>query len=348
MLKATKKALLRSCETIGLSPSIAASAWRRNRLLILAYHGVSQDDEDQWSPELYMPASLFSERLETIRRAGCNVLPLDDALRRLYAGTLPERCVALTFDDGASDFYTQAYPILQSYGFPATVYLTTYYCDYNRPVFKGACSYILWKQRSSRLDLESVTGETATFDLSREAAREAALKALVSFAESHQLSAQEKDDLVVKLARTLAFDYDHMLDQRLIHILSPAQVRELCGRGIDIQLHTHRHCSPPGQTELAREIEDNRQRITDITGARAEHLCYPDGVFHDDYLEWLPEMGVRSATTCAPGLASANSHPMALPRLVDTSLLSLTEFKGWLDGVSDFLPQRARRAVAMR
>ncbi|MFL6213175.1 MAG: polysaccharide deacetylase family protein [Blastocatellia bacterium] len=348
MLKATKKALLRSCETIRLSPTIAGSAWRRSRLLILAYHGISQDDEDQWSPELYMPASIFRERLETIKRAGCNVLPLDEAIKRLYAGSLPNRCVALTFDDGASDFYTQAYPLLQAYGYPATVYLTTYYCDYNRPVFRGACSYILWKRRGARLNLKEVTGEAGHYDLTTAAACEAALAAIVAFAERHQLSAQEKDAIAVKLARALAFDYERLLAGRLIHILSPAQVKELVERGVDIQLHTHRHRSPAARAELAREIEDNRQRIIALTGARAEHLCYPDGLFHTDYLEWLPEMGVRSATTCEPGLASANSHPMALPRLVDTSLLSLTEFKGWLNGISDFLPQRARRVAASR
>ncbi|HKP13782.1 MAG TPA: polysaccharide deacetylase family protein [Blastocatellia bacterium] len=348
MLKATKKALLRSCETFGLSSSISGSAWRRGRLLILAYHGISQEDEHLWAPELYMPPAFFRERLETIKRARCNVLPLAEALSKLYAGDLPERCAVLTFDDGASDFYTQALPILQDYGYPATVYLTTYYCDYNRPVFQGACSYILWKRRGARLDLKAVTGEAPHYDLTTEAAGTAAFNAVVDFAERERLSAQEKDELAARLARAVGFDYEAMLAKQLVHILSPSRVKEMAERGVDIQLHTHRHRSPTDRAELAREVEDNRRRIAALAGVQAEHLCYPDGLFHADYLNWLPEMGVRSATTCEPGLASVNSHPMALPRLVDTSLLSLTEFKGWLDGVSDFLPQRARRAAASR
>ena len=44
---------------------------------------------------------------------GCTVLPLDDAVRRLYADDLPPRSVVLTFDDGYVDFERQAYPLLR-------------------------------------------------------------------------------------------------------------------------------------------------------------------------------------------------------------------------------------------
>lgn len=342
MLKAVKKSLLRSCEMLGLSAAVAASAWRRNRLLILAYHGIAQDDEHLWSPAMYMAPEFFRARLQAIKEAGCQVLALSEALEKLYAGELPPRSVALTFDDGPSDFYTQAYPILRDFGYPTTVYLTTYYCDYYKPVFPVACSYLLWKRRGTRLDLKAVTGSELRFELTTEAARAAALKEVYDFADRKKLTGPEKDELSARLARALGWEYESLAEKRLVHLLSPAEVRELAANGVDIQLHTHRHRNPTDRDLFAREIEDNRRRITALTGVRAEHLCYPGGVFYKGYVDWLPEMGVRSATTCVPGLASVKSHPMLLPRVVDSSLLSLTEFKGWLDGVSDCLPQRPR------
>jgi peptidoglycan/xylan/chitin deacetylase (PgdA/CDA1 family) len=293
-----------------------------------------------------MSPAFFRARLQAIKDAGCQVLPLSEALEKLYAGELPPRSVALTFDDGASDFYTQAYPILQDFDYPTTVYLTTYYCDYHKPVFPVACSYLLWKRRDERLDLKAVTGTDLSFELTTEAARAAALKEVLDFAERQKLTGPEKDELSARLARSLGWEYESLAEKRIVHLLSPAEVRDLAASGVDIQLHTHRHRNPTDRNLFAREIEDNRRRITALTGVRAEHLCYPGGVFYSGYLDWLPEMGVRSATTCVPGLASAKSHPMRLPRLVDSSLLSLTEFKGWLAGVSECLPQRPRWAAA--
>jgi peptidoglycan/xylan/chitin deacetylase (PgdA/CDA1 family) len=41
------------------------------------------------------------------------------------SSVLPERPVVLTFDDGFADFFTEALPVLQKYGFSATLYVTT-------------------------------------------------------------------------------------------------------------------------------------------------------------------------------------------------------------------------------
>ncbi len=49
----------------------------------------------------------------------------------------PEKPVVLTFDDGYQDFYTDAFPLLNRFGYSATVFLPTAYIgDAGRP-FKG-------------------------------------------------------------------------------------------------------------------------------------------------------------------------------------------------------------------
>jgi peptidoglycan/xylan/chitin deacetylase (PgdA/CDA1 family) len=342
MLKNLKQAVLGGLKTLGIFTLAQKSRWRRNRLLILAYHGFSLEDEHLWDPDLFMSPDYFRGRMELLKKRGCAVLPLGEAIRRLYANDLPENCVALTFDDGNYDFYKVALPILKELNLPATVYLTTSYVRYNRPVFDAICSYLLWKGRNSTLDLRQIIGQDEKLDLSGDAARAAAYDHLIGFARRRKLSAEEKDALATKLARLLKIDYDALCAKRILHLLNPEEVGRLAAEGVDIQLHTHRHRSPLNRQLFSREIEDNRNSILEMTGSWAWHFCYPGGNFNDKLIAWLEEMKITTATTCDPGLANHKSNPLLLPRLVDTTPLSPIEFEGWLTGVSAALPRRHR------
>jgi peptidoglycan/xylan/chitin deacetylase (PgdA/CDA1 family) len=342
MLKRLKQIALNGLKTTGIFTLIQNSRWRRNRLLILAYHGFSLEDEHLWNPELFMHPDYFRARMQLLKKRGLAVLPLGEAVQRLYANDLPENCVALTFDDGYYDFYKRAYPILKEFNFPSTVYLTTFYVNYNRPIFDSVCSYMLWKGRDQTLDLREITGQDQKLDLSSDASRAAAYDSLVGFARQQKFSAEEMDDLNARLARRLKIDYGALCAKRILHLLTPGEVGQLAAEGVSIELHTHHHRSPLNQQLFRQEIEENRNNIQGMTGSSALHFCYPSGIFDNAFIRWLKDLSVVSATTCDPGFASRRSHHLLLPRVVDTSLQSLIEFEGWLTGASALLPRRQK------
>src|SRR5215207_5812560 len=347
MLKGIKKTALRSLKTAGAFRLVAGSRWRRRRLLILAYHGVSLDDEHLWDGALYLSPETFRSRMRVLESSGATVLPLGEAVERLYADDLPDRAVALTFDDGAYDFYARAFPVVGEFGFPVTLYLTTFYTEFNRPVFDTFCSYLLWKARGRALDLRGLTGAGARVEFSGDAARAGALSALRGFAAEQKLSAEEKDELLRKVARGVGVDYDELSARRVLHLVNPQEVRELASAGVDVQLHTHRHRTPSERGPFLREIEDNRACVRALTGRDdAVHFCYPSGVYERAFLPWLAESGVRTATTCDVGYATRESEPLLLPRLLDVSSLSGVEFEAWLSGVAAVVPRRAHAAYA--
>lgn len=340
MLKKFKQATLGTLQTSGMFRLVENSRWRQRRLLILAYHGISLEDEHLWDYTQFMSPEVFRARLQLLKKNGCTVLPLGEALERLYTSDLPDKCVAITFDDGTCDFHQRAFPILKEFGFPATLYLTTFYSYYNRPVFDVICSYLLWKGRAARLDLRPLTGQDSKLELSSEASRAATTSNLQKFARQQKLKAEEKDALAASLAKQLKLDYDALLARRILHLLTPGEVKQLSAEGVDVQLHTHRHRMPRDRELFLREIEDNRRSIREMTGKQASHFCYPSGVYDQIFLPWLKEAGIVSATTCDLGLASQSSNPLLLPRLLDISSLSPVEFAGWLSGISAALPQR--------
>lgn len=345
MLKKFKQATLRSLKTSGVSTLVQNSRWRRQRLLILAYHGVSTDDQHLWNGSMYVSPEMFRARLEAISKSGCAVLPLAEAITRLYANDLPDRSVAITFDDGNFDYQASAFPLLKEFGFPSTLYLTTFYSHYNKPIFGIFCEYLLWKARNETLDLKKITGRDSRIELSSAAARDTAFREIELHVQSQKSSAEEKTALAEMLAGQLKLDYDALIEKRIMHLLAPEEVTRLAAAGADIQLHTHRHRTPLDRELFLREIEDNRHSIQAMTGLRPSHFCYPSGVYDKRFLPWLQAAGIVSATTCEMGFASRSSNQLLLPRFLDSAALSPIEFESWLTGVSAALPRRRERKV---
>jgi peptidoglycan/xylan/chitin deacetylase (PgdA/CDA1 family) len=328
----------------GLMSAVAGSTWRRERLLILCYHGVSLDDEHHWRPGLYVSPQTLARRFEILRRAEAAVLPLDEAIDRLYANDLPPRAVALTFDDGYQDFLRRAYPLLQQYGYAATVYLPTQRVLQNYPIPQLIVSYLLWKHRAGRLDGRGIAGLDTVYDLADEPTRRRIVLALLARFSHDKLSPRGKDAVVRDVAARLGADYDALVDFGLLRLMTAKQVRRLSEAGISFELHTHRHRTPEDPAHFRKEVDDNRRHLEAIIGRRASHFCYPSGVYRASYPAVLKADGVRSATTCDPDLAARTSDALLLPRFVDTEMVSDIEFESWVTGAACWLPRRTRRA----
>jgi peptidoglycan/xylan/chitin deacetylase (PgdA/CDA1 family) len=91
---------------------------------ILMYHEIAQPPEttsrlavspEAWAAQL---AYLHAEGYQTVTAA-------DLSAAAAGRSPLPDRAVVLTFDDGYADFHSRALPLLDRYGFTATVFVTT-------------------------------------------------------------------------------------------------------------------------------------------------------------------------------------------------------------------------------
>lgn len=342
-----KTSAFRALRSMGAFRLVAASPWRSRRLLILCYHGLSLADEHEWNPDLYVTPEHFRQRLQALRRLGCNVLPLREALQRLHSGTLPPRAVALTFDDGTTDFATRAIPILRDFGMHATLYLTTYYSERRFPIFDTGLSYLLWKARELPVTDAPLDAETGPLRVATAGERADSWRRVRAAADDAALNGAEKDALLRRVAAHLALSYDECFADGKFYIMSPDEVRALPRDLVEISLHTHRHRTPRDRALFAREITENARSVGAILGPTSGivDFCYPSGQYRGEFPGWLEELGVQSATTCVPGLATPASPRMLLPRLLDTTDTPDEVFEAWATGVAELFPRRAKNRL---
>ncbi len=106
---------------------------------ILMYHSISNDRIKKISQYYETSTSpyVFAQHMKYLYENGYQVVNLQEAIDCfLGVKTLKEKTVVITFDDGFRDFYTEAFPVLNSYGFSATVFLPTAFIKNNRLKFK--------------------------------------------------------------------------------------------------------------------------------------------------------------------------------------------------------------------
>lgn len=90
---------------------------------IFMYHQVGHFGAIKTHRASYCDAGRFRAQMRALHWLGVPVLPMSAAASALRGDTpMPDRAVVLTFDDGCRNFREHALPILEEYGYPATVY----------------------------------------------------------------------------------------------------------------------------------------------------------------------------------------------------------------------------------
>lgn len=105
-----------------------ALSWSQDQMVnakVLMYHhiGPLPENPDSVRVGLTVSAEKFESQMKYLSDNGYNVITLTEMYDFVAKGTLPEKSVVLTFDDGYSDNYVYAYPILKKYNMHGTFFI---------------------------------------------------------------------------------------------------------------------------------------------------------------------------------------------------------------------------------
>jgi len=120
---------------------------------ILMYHHIAAMPSTEASQNiLFVSPEHFESQLRWLAAHGYTTVSLDDVVHPV---PMVKKPIILTFDDGYEDAYTQAYLLLQRYGFAGTFYLVVR--DLDRPGFLNDAEIHTMQAAGMRFGSHSIT-----------------------------------------------------------------------------------------------------------------------------------------------------------------------------------------------
>ncbi len=273
---------------------------------ILCYHRVN-DTNTPFFPAIN--SSLFDAQMRFLAKHH-KVVSLADLVEHLN-GDSTEPVLSITFDDGYRDNFTTAFPILQRYSLPATVFLTTGCIDAQAPLWFESLAQAITLTTQEFLDLE--IDIPRRFWLRSEHERLEANSQL--FALLRLLPDSLRQDWLATIVRSLNVAPELHSDR----MLTWDHIRTMRQAGIEFGGHTvtHPFVSKLAPERMTWEVTECKRRIQAEIQAPVRFFAYPNGK-EEDFASWNKDLirtaGYTAAVTTIWGLNYQNTDRMALRR----------------------------------
>jgi len=281
----------------------------RARLSTLIFHRVLPEADPLF------PGEVDAARFDALCRwvAGWfNVLPLDEAVRRLRERSLPARALCITFDDGYADNHDVALPILLRHRLVSTFFIATGFIDGGR-MWNDTVIEAVRHCRAPSLDLSGLGVDgLAVLPLTDNAARRAAIDGILNLIKYRPIA--ERLQLAQRIAELAQVAPSDAL------MMAADQVRALRRAGMQIGAHTVSHpilATLPDDAARA-EIGASKRWLEDLLRERVTLFAYPNGRpgrdFNERSVALAREAGFDAAVTTAKGVADAGTDLFRVPR----------------------------------
>lgn len=290
----------------GTDKVMGALAGFTNAPVVLGYHRVVEDFTAEATtsiPAMLISRSMLQRHLETMTRH-YHFVSLDELAERRELGQhVHKPRAAITFDDGYSDFYYNAFPLLQAMGIPATVFVvtnligTTHVLTHDLLYRRLVRAFSKWRDPSRelaallrRLDIEATQVERISSLASGPYVAMRAVYVTLPQAVTHRVLealAQEvgTEETVATECRPLSWD----------------MLRHMQGTDVNIGSHTRTHPLLINETRqtISDEVFGSKEDLERELGVTIRHFAYPGGYFRADIVRTVSDAGYRLAyTTC--------------------------------------------------
>lgn len=276
------------------------------RLTVLVYHRILPDVDDMHRD--YTSLECFRWQMQLLAQH-FNVLPLSVALQKLEDGSLPEKSVSVTFDDGYKDVLQHAMPVMCEHKISSTIFVAT--CGLTGNVlWNDKIIEAIWHSKKHQIDLAelglghfNIEGADNKYACATQikdkckyleyGEREAAVERIIEMCDSEQI---ESD------------------------MLTEDDLKTLKSQGVEFGAHTVTHpiLTKIDELRAVAEITDSKKQLESVLESEISFFAYPNGCWGKDigeeHLKMVESAGYKNAFTMDEGLVTRSSNPFLLPR----------------------------------
>lgn len=291
----------------------------RPRFAILCYHRIGRGGVPIYSG---LPAGIFEKQIRYLRKH-YRVLPLAEMLREMAEPWVNPPAVAITFDDGYADLYKVAFPILQRYEIPATVYLTVGAIESGEVAWYDR-AFVAF-QVAPAMDFTLPLNPPRHFCLGTPQERLLAAVEFISLMKS--LPAADRKIVCESLESTVTLPTGNLANR----MLTWEQIRTMQAAGVSFGTHTMTHpvVSRLSDGDLQWELGESKRVLEERLQRRVLDFAFPFGKAEEcgeSALDSLAGLGYRSAVTTEEGLNYPETNPFTLRRVSFGESRSLSLF----------------------
>lgn len=218
-------------------------------------------------------------------------------------GGIPDGAVAVTLDDGYLNNYREAWPVLESCGVPATIYIATGYISTGRMMWTDHLEALILGTQRSEIDLP-INDLRLRYSTASQSDRINAFLDIKSICKAAPNNV--KDAMIDALANYL--DSTIVSGHPLYAFMEWDHIREMdSSRLIDFGAHTVDHVSlaKVPASEMRDQIDRSCTEIEHQLGHKIRFFSYPEGQaddFDENVIRHLSETGFDHAPTAIDGV----------------------------------------------
>ena len=272
-----------------------------NPVVCIYYHRVAELDSDPW--KMAVTPQEFEWHLKYLKE-NYNVVKFDYDWTQVTNGS-----VVLTFDDGYYDFYLNAYPLLQKYEIPATVFVSTANIGTKREFWWDRLERILW--HSAKIPDQIKVSDDYISCRTDEEIKESLSEIRIRLKEdyTHEMRWEFLDELEQKCAGTREMRIeDRTMNEEELREISESDF-------VTVGAHTMTHPALALQKPdiCRKEIVGSGKQLEKIINKKVDMFSYPFGNYDGRTANMVREAGYLRSRTITPGIITGKTDPMEIP-----------------------------------